>query len=513
MKESMLATLLSELELDWVNPGAYTGVRGLSVGHSSTFLASINPATGHVLAKAETASGADYDRLVGNATEAFLRWRDVPAPKRGELVRQLGEAIRLRRDALARLVSMETGKILAEARAEIQEMIDMADFAVGESRMLYGRTMHSERPMHRLYEQWHPLGPVGVISTFNFPVAIWSWNAFLAAICGDTVIWKPSPKAPLSAIAIQRLCERVMERFGQTGIFSLFLTEDNELAHRFVADQRVPMISFTGSVKLGRSVAETVSGRLGRCLLELGGNNAVIVDETADIDLAIQSVIFGALGTAGQRCTTIRRLFVHESIMPRFEAALLEAYRSVKIGDPLVPDTLVGPLIDAAAFHAFLAAIERIRSLSGEIVYGGRALDMPGFFVEPALVRARADWDIVQEETFGPILYMMSFRDFDEAIALNNGVPQGLCSALFTTDLRRAEQFLSHRGSDCGIANINMGTSGAEIGGAFGGEKDSGGGREAGSDSWKAYMRRQTNTIHWGSGIVLAQGLRFGVKR
>lgn len=434
----------------------------------------------------------------------------VPAPKRGEVIRLIGQALREKKDALGTLISLEVGKIKTEGDGEVQEMIDMADFAVGLSRMLYGQTMHSERARHRMYEQWHPLGVVGVITAFNFPVAVWAWNAFIAAVAGNTVLWKPSPKAPLCALAVQHLCNRVLEEAGYRGVFGLFTTDRVELAENMVRDERLPLISFTGSVPVGRRVAEVVGHRLGRTLLELSGNNAVIVDETADLDLATRAIVFGAVGTAGQRCTSTRRLIVHESQYAKLMPRLLSAYAQVRIGDPLQPDVLMGPLIDEEAVGRYRAALEEIRKEGGEILCGGGVLSRPGHFVEPTVVRAENHWDIVQRETFAPILFVMTYRSLDEAIRLHNAVPQGLSSALFTTHIRHSEAFLAAMGSDCGIANINIGTSGAEIGGAFGGEKATGGGREAGSDAWKAYMRRQTTTINWGTELPLAQGVTFG---
>ena len=470
----------------------------------------MNPATGEVIARVTQATAADYEQVVGDAQRSFAQWRLVPAPKRGEIIRLIGQALREKKDALGSLVSMEVGKIKAEGDGEVQEMIDMADFAVGQSRMLYGQTMHSERGSHRMYEQWHPLGPVGVITAFNFPVAVWAWNAFIAAIAGDSTIWKPSPKAPLCAIAVQRICNQVMEQQGLSGIFSLFITDRTDLAKTMVRDGRLPLISFTGSVPVGRQVAQVVGERLGRTLLELSGNNAVIVDETADLDLAIRAILFGAVGTAGQRCTTTRRLFVQETRYDELVSRLVSAYKQVQIGDPLKSGVLMGPLIDQAAVQSYREAIEEIQKEGGEILCGGRVLPGPGYFVEPTIVLAQNRWPVVQRETFAPILYLMKYKTIDEAIAMQNDVPQGLSSAFFTNHIRHSEQFLSAAGSDCGIANINIGTSGAEIGGAFGGEKTTGGGREAGSDAWKAYMRRQTNTINWGSDLPLAQGIQFG---
>ncbi|NGZ96075.1 MAG: aldehyde dehydrogenase family protein, partial [Nitrospira sp. WS110] len=386
----------------------------------------------------------------------------------------------------------------------------MTDFSVGQSRMLYGVTMQSERPAHRMSEQWHPLGPVGVITAFNFPVAVWAWNAFIAAIAGDTVIWKPSPKAPLCAVAVQQICNRVMQQQGYPGIFSLCITDQPALADQMVQDDRLPLISFTGSVPVGRRVAALVGQRLGRTLLELSGNNAVIVDQTADLDMAVRAIVFGSVGTAGQRCTTTRRLFIHESRYDELVGRLVKAYAQVQIGNPLEKDVLMGPLIDPIAVECYRAALDEIKKEGGEMLYGGQVLSRPGYFVEPTIVRAKNEWPIVQRETFAPILYVMPFQTIDEAIAWQNNVPQGLSSAMFSNDIRHGEQFLSAAGSDCGIANLNIGTSGAEIGGAFGGEKETGGGREAGSDSWKAYMRRQTNTVNWGRDLPLAQGIKFG---
>ena len=471
---------------------------------------SYNPSTGEPLAAVAGCTGSDLARLIERSERAFHRWRTVPAPKRGEIVRLIGQALREKKELLGTLVSLEVGKIKAEGDGEVQEMIDMADFAVGQSRMLYGYTMQSERARHRMYEQWHPLGVVGVITAFNFPVAVWAWNAFLAAIAGDTVIWKPSPKAPLCAIAVQHICNQVMEEHGYEGVFSLFITGETSLAEAMVRDERLPLVSFTGSVPVGRLVAQTVASRLCRSLLELSGNNAVIVDETADLDLATRAILFGAVGTAGQRCTTTRRLLVHESRYDELMARLIPAYREIPIGDPLQPGTLMGPLIDRAAVTGYEEAVAAVKREGGEILYGGRTIDRPGFFVEPTLVKVKGQTPIVERETFAPILYVMTYGTLEEALKLHNGVPQGLSSAMFTMNVRHSEEFLSVAGSDCGIANINIGTSGAEIGGAFGGEKATGGGREAGSDSWKAYMRRQTTTINWGTELPLAQGITFG---
>ncbi|KXJ98865.1 MAG: aldehyde dehydrogenase [Nitrospira sp. OLB3] len=434
-------------------------------------ITSHNPATGALLARVRCCTQADYERSMRDLQQVQAVWKIVPAPRRGEIVRRIGQTLRDRKDALSTLVSLEVGKIKSEGEGEVQEMIDMADFAVGLSRMLYGQTMHSERPRHRMYEQWHPLGVVGVITAFNFPVAVWAWNAFIAAVAGNAVLWKPSPKAPLCALAVQRLCHHVLQEAGYPGLFSLMVTNEVEMAERMVRDDRLPLISFTGSVPVGRRVAETVGRRLGRSLLELSGNNAVIVDETADLDLATRAILFGAVGTAGQRCTSTRRLIVHESQYEQLIARLVAAYREVRVGDPLEPGVLMGPLIDREAVERYREALATVIREGGEVLYGGRVLTHPGHFVEPTIVRAENHWAVVQEETFAPILYVMTYRSFDDAIWMQNGVPQGLSSSLFTRDLRRSEVFLSAAGSDCGIANINLGTSGAEIGGAFGGEK------------------------------------------
>ena len=498
------APVLERLGILPVNHGASAGQWIATKGRE---LASLNPADGVELARVRMATEEDYETVAAHSVDVFQRWRMVPAPVRGQIVREIGDELRIAKDDLGTLVTLETGKILAEGRGEVQEMIDIADFAVGLSRQLYGLTMHSERPQHRMYEQWHPLGPVGVISAFNFPVAVWSWNALLAAVCGDTVIWKPSAKTPLTAIAVQNICDRVLERHGWRGVFSLVIGEDSTVGARLLHDRRVPLISATGSCRMGRIVAETVGRRLGRTLLELGGNNGVIVMDDASLDLALRAVLFGAAGTAGQRCTSTRRVFLQRGVAGAMLQKLKAAYAQIPIGNPLDPGTLVGPLIDRQAVEMMMSALDRIRVEGGEVVFGGRDLD--GCFAEPALVKARADMPVVREEVFAPILYLIEFEKLDEVLEWHNNVPQGLSSAMFTTSLISAETFLSHRGSDCGIANINIGTSGAEIGGAFGGEKDTGGGRESGSDSWKAYMRRQTVTINWSDELPLAQGIKF----
>jgi aldehyde dehydrogenase (NAD+) len=446
---------------------------------------------------------------VDAAARAFVTWRTVPAPRRGELVRGIAESLRRHKSALGKLVSLETGKIAAEGEGEVQEMIDVADFAVGLSRQLYGNAMHSERPDHRMFEQWHPLGPVGVISAFNFPVAVWAWNALLAAVCGDTVVWKPSEEAPLTAVAVTRLANDVCRHAGHPPLFSLAVG-GADLGARMASDARLPLVSATGSCRMGRAVGEAVARRMGRSLLELGGNNAVIVLDDADLDLAVRAVLFGAVGTAGQRCTSTRRLLVQRGVAAELTQRLVTAYGKVVVGDPLAPGTLMGPLIHARAVDAMMAALDAARRQGGEVLCGGTRVDRPGFFVTPAIVRAQAAMAIVKEETFAPILYVVQVESLAEAIAVQNDVKQGLSSAIFTRDLRAAEAFLAATGSDCGIANVNLGTSGAEIGGAFGGEKETGGGRESGSDAWKAYMRRQTVTINHGTELPLAQGVRFG---
>ena len=502
-----IAALLARLGLETENPGACSGPGQWRAG--GRLLSVHNPATGTALATVRTADAADYEAVMRSALETAAQWRNVPAPKRGEAVRLVGEALRAAKSDLGALVSLENGKILAEGLGEVQEMIDIADFAVGQSRMLYGLTMHSERPGHRMYEQWHPLGVVGIISAFNFPVAVWSWNAFLAAICGNVSVWKPSPKTPLTAIAVQKLVNRVLEQHGLPPVFQLFIDAGAELATRFVDDRRVALVSFTGSTPVGRKVGERVAARLGKSLLELGGNNAIIVDESASLELAVPAIVFGAVGTARQRCTTTRRVFAHRAIAAELERRLVNAYRQVRIGDPLDPATLMGPLIDSHAVDRFKTAVAAAQAAGGELLAGGRVLERAGHFVEPTLIRARNDWPVVQNETFAPILYLIPVDSLEAAIAEQNESHYGLSSALFTERLRAAETFLGACGSDCGIANVNIGTSGAEIGGAFGGEKDTGGGRESGSDAWKAYMRRQTNTINWSGALPLAQGIKF----
>jgi aldehyde dehydrogenase (NAD+) len=506
----MFEDVLNRLGIRDVNSGVCVGPDWLERPGGEE-LVSVNPSTGQPIARVQTASRDDYDRVVEAARQSFQTWRMLPPPERGEIVRQLGLALRAHKQDLGLLVTLENGKIRSEGEGEVQEMIDMCDFAVGLSRQLYGLTIASERPNHRMMEQWHPLGAVGVITAFNFPVAVWAWNAAVAAVCGDPTIWKPSPHTPLVSVAVQNIANQVMRDHGVSGVFNLCIGAGVEVGQWLAEDERLPLISATGSCEMGRQVGSTVSGRLGRALLELGGNNAVILTESANLDLALRAVLFAAMGTAGQRCTTLRRLIVHESIADGFVDQLLRAYQTVKIGDPWEDGVLVGPMINEGAVTNMMTALEKIREQGGEILCGGNRLERPGYFVEPAIVRARPDMPIVSEETFAPILYVLTYRELDEALALHNSVTQGLSSAIFTDSLREAEQFLSPAGSDCGIANVNIGTSGAEIGGAFGGEKDTGGGREAGSDSWKIYMRRQTCTINRGTELPLAQGVRFDV--
>ena len=508
MQQAVARDVLELLGVREVNSGACTGEWIETDGPD---LVSVNPTTGRPIATVRQASVDDYERVVRASDAAFVNWRMVPAPQRGEMVRQLGDELRRVKEPLGRLVSLEMGKIVSEGLGEVQEMIDVCDFAVGLSRQLYGLTMHSERSLHRMYEQWHPLGAIGIVTAFNFPVAVWAWNAAIAAVCGDTMVWKPSSKTPLTAVAVQNIANRVMGAHGLSGVFNLVIGRGSDVGERLAQDRRVPLISATGSCRMGRRIAQVVGDRLGRCLLELGGNNAVIVMDDANLDLALRAVMFGAVGTAGQRCTSTRRLILQSGIAEEFTRRLTRAYEQVPIGDPLEDGTLLGPLVDDDARTSMMRALEEITKQGGEILTGGEVVDRPGFFAKPTLVRASKDLAMAREETFAPILYLFEVDTLDEAIALQNDVPQGLSSSIFTTNLLTSETFLSHRGSDCGIANVNIGTSGAEIGGAFGGEKDTGGGRESGSDSWKLYMRRQTNTINWGTALPLAQGVRFDV--
>ena len=475
------------------------------------------PVDGSVIAQIQNASLEDYEKVMAGAQRAFGEWRRVPAPQRGEIVRQIGNSVREAKEDLGKLISWEMGKIYQEGLGEVQEMIDICDFAVGLSRQLYGFTMHSERPGHRMYDQYHPLGIVGIITAFNFPVAVWSWNAMIAAVCGDVSIWKPSPKTPLCSIAMQRILGKVMHENGvPEGVFNLVIGTNEGIAETLVNDTRVPLISATGSTRMGKQVAGKVASRLGRSIFELGGNNAIIVTESADLKIAIPGIVFGSVGTCGQRCTTTRRLIIHESIYGKVKEKLVQAYTQLenRVGDPLDPDTLIGPMIDKTAVNNFRNALDSVCEQGGEIIYGGEILT--GFpselYVRPALADVENHWPIVQEETFAPLLYLIKYKDFDEALSLQNDVPQGLSSAIFTRDFQESEKFLSQEGSDCGLANVNIGTSGAEIGGAFGGEKDTGGGRESGSDAWKSYMRRQTNTINYSSDLPLAQGVNFDIQ-
>ncbi len=505
---SAVSAVLSRLGLAEENPGAFAGEWFRPTGK---IVQSLNPATGEPLAAVAECGAEDYERVAAASLAAFHDWKRWPAPKRGEVVRLLGEALRRHKEDLGMLVTLEVGKIRSEGLGEVQEMIDMADFSVGLSRQLYGLSMQSERPQHRMYEQWHPLGPVGVISAFNFPVAVWSWNAMIAAVCGDSVLWKPSEQAPLTAIAVTKIAQQVLAEAGAPAIFNLAVGDRHAVGMPLAADSRFPLISATGSTAMGRSLGKSVADRLGRSILELGGNNGILVTADADLDLALRAVLFAAVGTAGQRCTTTRRLFLHKSIAADMKQRLVKAYGSIRIGDPADESTLMGPLVRAQAVEDYRAALATAVEQGGRILCGGKVLDRPGFFVEPTLVEAIPHMPITCEETFAPILYLFEFETVEEAIALHNAVPQGLSSAIFTLNLRAAEKFLSVDGSDCGIANVNIGTSGAEIGGAFGGEKETGGGREAGSDAWKAYMRRQTCTLNYGADLPLAQGVHFDV--
>lgn len=505
---------LKKLGIEGTNIGTSMGQKYLGSGDDES-ISSSTPIDGSHIADVTMTTRKDYDQVVESAQKAFKEWRMVPAPERGEIVRQIGLELRKHKDDLGKLVSYEMGKIYQEGLGEVQEMIDICDFAVGLSRQLYGLTMQSERPEHRMYEQWHPLGICGIISAFNFPVAVYSWNAMIAAVCGDVMIWKGSEKTPLCGIAVQNIIAKVLkENDLPEGIFNL-VTGGREVGEWMTEDERIPLISATGSIGMGKQVAQTVGARLGKTILELGGNNAIIISENADLEMAIRATVFGSVGTCGQRCTSTRRLIVHESIFDEVQDRLVQLYKSVKIGNPLDEDTLVGPMIDHEAIESMQNALNEVQNAGGEIVYGGDVIDHPklegGHYVQPAIAIAKNEFDIVQEETFAPILYLIKYSDIDEAIAIHNGVKQGLSSSMFTLNMREAETFLSARGSDCGIANINVGTSGAEIGGAFGGEKETGGGRESGSDAWKAYMRRQTNTINWSDELPLAQGIEFDV--
>lgn len=504
--------VLAQLGIEPMNPGASTGTKWIKGG--GAVIESYSPVDGKLIAKTEEANDKTYNKIIEKAQSAFTEWRAVPAPKRGEIVRQMGDELRKNKEALGALVSYEMGKSLQEGLGEVQEMIDICDFAVGLSRQLYGLTMHSERPNHRMYEQYHPLGIVGIISAFNFPVAVWSWNAALAWICGDVCVWKPSPKTPLTATACQNIISSVLKKNNVPEGVSC-LVQGNISGPLMSNDPRVALVSFTGSTPVGREVGKAVAGRFGKSILELGGNNAVIVSEHADLKMVLTGTVFGAVGTAGQRCTSTRRLIVHESQYEKTIAVLKKAYSQLKIGDPLDANNHVGPLIDKAAVEQYLNAIEKAKQEGGKVLVPGGVLSGKeygsGCYVKPCIIEAKNEYEIVQHETFAPILYVLKYNNIEEAVAMQNAVPQGLSSSIFTNNIREAELFLSAKGSDCGIANINIGTSGAEIGGAFGGEKETGGGRESGSDAWKAYMRRQTNTINYGSQLPLAQGIRFDV--
>ena len=502
---------LVQLGLQETNSGSSTGSQWFANGST---IQSFTPVDGSLIGSVQTTSKDDYEKVMNTAAEAFKKWRLVPAPKRGEIVRQVGEALRENKEILGQLVSYEMGKSLQEGLGEVQEMIDICDFAVGLSRQLYGLTMHSERPMHRMYEQYHTLGIVGIISAFNFPVAVWSWNAALAWVCGDVCVWKPSSKTPLCAIACQNIITKVFEKNNVPEGVSCLVT-GNASGDLMNNDSRLPLVSFTGSTRIGRHVSKTVAERFGKTILELGGNNAIIVSEHSDLSMVLVGAVFGAVGTAGQRCTSTRRLIVHESVYDKTIETLKSAYGQLKIGDPLDASNHVGPLIDTKAVEDYLNAIEKAKAEGGKIVVEGGVLSGAGYesgcYVKPCIIEAENHFNIVQEETFAPILYVMKYSTIEEAIDMQNGVPQGLSSSIFTNNLREAELFLSQAGSDCGIANVNIGTSGAEIGGAFGGEKETGGGRESGSDAWKVYMRRQTNTINYGSELPLAQGINFNL--
>ncbi len=507
--------VLQRLGIKEINPGVTTGTIWFDTKGNVT--TSETPIDGTLIAKVKNATIEDYEKVMKTAQDAFIKWRSMPAPKRGEIVRQIGLALREAQEDLGYLVSLEMGKIYQEGLGEVQEMIDICDFAVGQSRLLNGFTMHSEREEHRMYDQYHPLGIIGLITSFNFPVAVWAWNSMLAAVCGDVVVWKPSSKTPICAIATQNIILGVLKKNNlPEGIFNLVIAKSSVLGDNFVADKRIPLFSITGSTRVGKRAGAIIGERLGKSILELGGNNAVIVTDSADINMAIASTVFGAVGTCGQRCTSTRRMIVHKKVYNEVKYNLINAYEQIKekIGSPLHENTLVGPLVDKAAVDAFLNAIEAVKQEGGKVLFGGTLLEgeknISGNYVVPALVEAENYYNIVQEETFAPILYLIKYNnDIEEAIALNNNVPQGLSSSIFTLNMREAEKFLSDSGSDCGLANVNSGTSGAEIGGAFGGEKDTGSGRESGSDSWKQYMRRQTNTINYSQKLPLAQGLKF----
>lgn len=506
-----MKALLEKLQIKELNSGACSGPDDWYEDTEGPELVSYNPADGKPIAKIIQATEKTFEQVVVQATEAFKTWRMLPAPRRGSVVRDLGQALRDLKEPLGELVTLEMGKIKVEGVGEVQEMIDICDFSLGLSRQLYGLTIQSERPKHRMFEQWHPLGPVGVITAFNFPVAVWSWNSAIAAVCGDTVVWKPSSETPLTGVAVQNIANRVMADHGLKGIFNLLIGRGAVVGEKMINDKRIPLISFTGSTKMGQRVAEVVARRFGRTILELGGNNAIIVAGDADLEMTVRTILFGAVGTSGQRCTTTRRIIMHKSIAAELTERIIKGYEQVPIGNPMEEEILMGPVVNKAAVEDMIAALEKAKEQGGEIIYGGNRLPEKGEqFVEPTIVKMPAQTEIVHEETFAPILYLLEYENIDEAIRLHNEVPQGLSSAIFTTNLLTAEKFLSYEGSDCGIANVNIGTSGAEIGGAFGGEKETGGGRESGSDAWKGYMRRQTNTVNWSKELPLAQGIKFG---
>jgi aldehyde dehydrogenase (NAD+) len=500
---------LQQLNINNTNQGVSTGVHWIE--SKGTIIESYSPVDGKLIGNVVSADAAAYKKVMATATKAFEEWRMVPAPKRGEIVRQIGDALREQKEPLGQLVSYEMGKSLQEGLGEVQEMIDICDFAVGLSRQLYGLTMHSERPLHRMYEQWHPLGVVGIISAFNFPVAVWAWNAALAWVCGNVCIWKPSEKTPLCGLAVQNIVAEVFKKNNVPEGVNCLVQGAREVGEWMSNDVNIPLMSATGSTRMGKALNAAVAARLGKAILELGGNNAIIVSKDADLDMALVGAVFGAVGTAGQRCTTTRRLIIHEDVYEVFKQKLVNAYKQIKIGNPLDATNHVGPLIDKDAVAMYLSAIEQGKQQGANFIIEGKVVEgfESGCYVQPCIAEASNEMQIVQHETFAPILYLMKYKTIDEAIAMQNGVPQGLSSSLFTLNMREAELFLSHKGSDCGIANINIGTSGAEIGGAFGGEKETGGGRESGSDAWKAYMRRQTNTLNWGSTLPLAQGIKF----
>ncbi|HMA61384.1 MAG TPA: aldehyde dehydrogenase family protein [bacterium] len=506
---------LETLGIKEVNYGASTGGSDGWIKTSGDELISRSPINDEPIAKVIQATPDEYNQIIDKARQAFKKWRMKPAPQRGQIVRQIADRLREYKEPLGKLVTLEMGKIVAEGKGEVQEMIDIADFAVGQSRMLYGYTMHSERPQHRMFDQYHPYGIVGIITAFNFPVAVWAWNALLAAVCGDVNLWKPSSKAPLCGIAVQNILEPIIDEHDLDGIFNLVIGRGSTIGEELINDKNVPLVSATGSIGMGKHVGKTVAKRLGRTILELGGNNAVVIAEDADLDMAIRTVLFGAVGTAGQRCTTTRRIIIQKDIKDEFVDRLVKTYKQVTIGDPLDEDILMGPLVDQIAVDTMMDAIEEVKESGGKLLFGGNKVEVEGledgFYVEPTIMEAENHYDIVQNETFAPILYIIEYEDIEDGIRIHNDVPQGLSSAIFTNNLKYEQLFLSHKGSDCGIANVNIGTSGAEIGGAFGGEKETGGGRESGSDAWKAYMRRQTNTINWGDDLPLAQGIEFDV--